>query len=484
MKKSLALALALACLCSSGIASSAADKDNNKDQDQSEIIPVASPQTKAALAAIKAAFDAKDYRKATRLLAKQLDEHPDDPATRYYSGLVQKKLGFDMAALEDLDMAARMCPPELIEEMTRVSLQNGDDTLPVFKDVKIKKPPPRDWGKAFGDALANTFNMGTASSTNNTNNASAAPRENLGDFFNDLAREGQGMLKGKAERKPPVARSAANVSANAEIMPMGEMMKLVDTSRSINGAAWASHPEGLAKFQQAPEYSPSWDYWINRFRKAFQYRLLQYLTKEEKGETRGAASGIFSIDNKGNLRGHVYASTGNKLLNDCLVKTMRDLDHSRILAFPADSRVTGFNFRMVWDFGKLLKYVHARKVYAALLKAREAEAARLEAERLEKLAREAKVKAELKAKEEARAKLAKEKALRLAREAAALPIKVEAEVAGRVLEAASPQELKAVALPLTDLRVVPQSEQNKGPARDVFLDIDDRQLMQWPDLGK
>ena len=58
------------------------------------------------------------------------------------------------------------------------------------------------------------------------------------------------------------------------------------------------------------------------------------------------------FDNKGNLRGHVYASTGNKLLNDCLVKTMRDLDHSRILAFPADSRVTGFNFRMVWDFGK------------------------------------------------------------------------------------------------------------------------------------
>lgn len=48
-------------------------------------------------------------------------------------------------------------------------------------------------------------------------------------------------------------------------------------------------------------------------------------------------------------------------------------------------------------------------------------------------------------------------------------------MAGRVLEAASPQELKAVALPLTDLSGTAIGAKQR-PGADVFLDIDDRQF--------
>lgn len=440
--------------------------------------------SKALLAMVRKEYEAKHYEKALSLLLKQLQEHPDDPTSRYYAGLVRKKLGFDMQALEDLDLATRMASPELIEMLTQETLKTSDEHLPELKEVLVKPRPPKDWGAAFGSAFNNlwqqTFNGKksgggqTQSSAQEANNT-----EDFGALFRELKEEGKKIFQGdKPKEKKVNTRVAAQVSASADIMPMAEMMKLVDTAGSINSGAWSSHPQGLTKFHQAPENTAQWDYWILRFRKAFQYRLLQYLYAEEKGQVRGAAVGIFSIDNKGNLRGSVYASTADGVLNKCLVKTIRDLDHSRILAFPSNSRITGYNFRMVWDFGKLLKYVHARKVYAVLVKIKEEEALRLEAQRLE----QEKVKAQLKARQEARAKLLKQKAQKLKEELARQRIQVKADVAGRVLSEAKAEGLQAVALPLLDLTPVPETD--NAAKKDVFEGIGDKQLLEWPELGQ
>jgi hypothetical protein len=265
---------------------------------------------------------------------------------------------------------------------------------------------------------------------------------------------------------------------------MDEMLDLVEKSKTINVPTWASHSDGLTVFHQAPEGIPEWDFWIARFKRSIQHVLLKRLNAEATEQVRGAAAAIFSVDRKGNLRGSIYATTADSVLNKCLVEAIKDLNHSRILAFPANSNITGWNFQMTWNFGKMLAYIHNYRQQQ-----HQAEVARL---MNDVLMRDAQLKAKiLKAKREAelKAKLAKlaldkkktaAKLLEQKRAQAALTeIKAEAEVEGRVLVAPSPKELRAVTLELNDL-----SANKVIPGTDPFAGIDDNQILSWPDLNR
>ncbi|HMP53968.1 MAG TPA: hypothetical protein PKD05_20635, partial [Candidatus Melainabacteria bacterium] len=175
---------------------------------------------------------------------------------------------------------------------------------------------------------------------------------------------------------------------------------------------------------------------------------------------------------------HIYASTASQRLNRCLLKTIRELNHSRILEFPRGSKITGYNFQMKWDFGKLLRFI----AYVRAVKKRQAELVaqqEAEAKLLAKKALEAKVLA-LKKKDAA---LAREKRLALLKEKQALEAQYErkAEVAGMVLPEPKPVELKARQLTLAD---VPFSEDFKEVDGDPFSTIDDATIMRWPDVNR
>src|SRR6185369_6828040 len=169
----------------------------------------------------------------------------------------------------------------------------------------------------------------------------------------------------------------------------------------------------------------------------------------------------FSVDKHGNLRGQIYASTGDDTLNKCLLETIRDLDHSRVLAFPPYSKINGYNFRMKWDFGRLLTYI---KAYEA-----------------EKQKQETKIATSTTAKiTSTDAKLAENKA-KAEKLAAAKKLEVEPAVKTAVFaKIIKPAELKAVALKLSDMHF---DAKPAKPNEDTFRKIDDSTIMSWPDLN-
>ena len=103
---------------------------------------------------------------------------------------------------------------------------------------------------------------------------------------------------------------------------------------------------------QAPEYTPEWDKWIAEFRHTFHKVLLTRLYQYSKHEVAGNASVIFSVDNRGTLRGSICEGTADDTLCYCLLQTVTDLDHTPMLKFPTDTSVTGWNFRMRFRFPK------------------------------------------------------------------------------------------------------------------------------------
>jgi hypothetical protein len=296
-------------------------------------------------------------------LLSDLKEHPDDSKTHYYLGLALKKQGLDMSALKELEMAARLAPPEMISAFAEEKLEGLDNAKsPLLRAAPNK---PKDWFAQMTSSVTDFIGLTKPETNKPTNSEKPTTSANfeIPDLFGsmkDAIRSGKKMIKtasGASSSQSSQSSHSRRTSGPAEIMHMDEMLDLVEKSKTMNVPAWASHAEGLTVYSQAPENTPEWDYWIARFKRSIQHVLLKRLNAESTNQVRGAAAAIFSIDRKGNLHGSIYASTADSVLNKCLVGAIRDLNHSRILAFPANSNITGWNFQMTWNFGKMLAYV-------------------------------------------------------------------------------------------------------------------------------
>ncbi len=433
--------------------------------------------SKTAVKMALKAYKSGRYGEAANLLLNDLKEHPDDSKTHYYLGLALKKQGYDMTALKELEMAARLAPPEMISAFAEEKLEGLD------KPAQLPTAPakPKDWFAQMTSSV--TDFMGLTKPTINKASedkpaTAAAANFEFPDLFGnmkDALRHGKKMIKTASGHAP----SSRRTSGPAEIMHMDEMLDLVEKSKSINVTAWASHAEGLTVYSQAPENIPEWDYWIARFKRSIQHVLLKRLNAESTDQVRGAAAAIFSVDRKGNLHGSIYASTADSILNKCLVEAIRDLNHSRILAFPANSNITGWNFQMTWNFGKMLAYVHNYREQV-----KQAEAIK---QLTDALAADAQIRAKiLKAKNERELKakmkkLAKEKDLATKAKLLEQTREIKAEVQGHIMTKPTVKELRAVTLELNDLNAPPGAP---IPSGDPFASIDDNKILSWPDLNR
>ena len=233
---------------------------------------------------------------------------------------------------------------------------------------------------------------------------------------------------------------------------------------------WASHPDRVRTFSSIPPDTRDWDFWITRYRRAFQFILLHHLEEYAKDETRGATSIAFSVDKFGKLRGCIFATTSNDNLNRCLLETIKDLNGSRILKFPSNPPIDGWNFTMSWDFRRMLAIVKARREarekLLAMQNAKEDTYTQVSTEAIE-LAEKALADEEAKAEK-----------LRLAKLEENLVRKTE--VSATIVPKAKPVELRATALKLSDMLMNKNFKKGKG---DAFKDIDDRQIMSWPDVS-
>lgn len=455
-------------------------KSETKSETKPETKPAPKLDSKTAVKLALKAYKDGRYGEAANLLLTDLKEHPDDSKTHYYLGLALKKQGYDMSALKELEMAARLAPPDMITAFAQEKLE-GLDKPAVLPAAPAK---PKDWfaqmTSSVTDFIGLTKPVTSISPTNATTEkpASGANFE-IPDLFGsmkDAIRSGKKMIKTASGQAP---QSSRRTSGPAEIMHMDEMLDLVEKSKTINVPAWASHAEGLTVFSQAPENIPEWDYWIARFKRSIQHVLLKRLNAESTDQVRGAAAAIFSVDRKGNLHGSIYASTADSVLNKCLVEAIRDLNHSRILAFPANSNITGWNFQMTWNFGKLLTYV---RNYREQVK----QAAAIK-ELTDALAADAQIRAKiLKAKNERELKakmkkLAKEKDLATKAKLLEQKREIKAEVEGHIMTKPALKELRAVTLELNDINTTPGAPIPEG---DPFASIDDNKILSWPDLNR
>lgn len=435
--------------------------------------------TKATIAEAVKAYKAGQYGPAAVLLAKELKENPDDGKLHYYLGLALKKQGYDVKALRELEMAVRLCPDDMIASFAQEKLDNLSQPRPAASPPKAES---KDWLANITSGISDSINQVFGGKKNaGASGAAAVPDAPAAGPFDFFGSAKQALKQGKDLVKK--VGGAANYNNRrqegpAEVMSMSEMLNLAERSRTMNLPDWASHGDGVKVFAQAPEGSAAWDYWISRFKKSFQHLLMRHIDSEALEQTRGAAACIFSVDRQGNLRGQIYASTADAKLNKCLVETIRELNHSRILAFPSNSGISGWNFQMTWNFGTLLTYLHFFHARQKLI-----DEARVQAE----LAlTQARIQAE---KEKEKAKRAK--ALRLAEEKrrefekklqAQMANQVKTEVMGHVVGQPTIRELKAVALELKDL--TPVKMPAGGVEADPFAGITDDTIQSWPDLNR
>jgi len=445
------------------------------------------------------AYKGGQFGQAAAILAKDLQANPGDGTVHYYMGLALKKQGYDMKALNELEKAARLCPPEMIKKFADEQVGNLEEPEPLAG--KPAAAANTDWlsniGNSISGGIGQMFGVKPAAApAASTGGSGAAPTAELApqpawpDFMsgiNDAVTQGKRMLrkaqgkdKGKAEGAYD-GGSDMSQYGEAMIMHMADIQALVGKSHTMNIPEWGSNPGGVVAYYEAPENTPEWDYWIGRFKRCFQHQLMRHLNGEATGQVRGAASCIFSVDRAGNLRGQVYASTADPVLNKCLVESIRDLNHSRILKFPAFSHINGWNFKMSWNMA----------IYLAIVKSYQQQKERQEAvEALVKMVQQdTAIKLSIKKAKEERAiakKLAAEKALKaklkLKAKPVPPPIDAKVEVSGQIVGAASERELKAVALELKDL--TPVSPNAAKINEDPFASIDDQTINSWPDLNK
>jgi hypothetical protein len=363
---------------------------------------------------------------------QDLKEHPENGTAHYYLGLALKKIGQDANAITELETAIKICPPGVTQALANQALHGSLPPEP-------KKVAPPIWSTALAAATGTLFGVETTATAHGV----AFKPPDLAGPVNDAIKRGRQLLKNGGKMTPPENRrigAPRPYSSAAEVMSMGDLMELASRSRSID-PRYRSDAAGVIRFSQAPEFTPEWDRWILAFRKTFNRQLLRHLGNDYNNETTGSASMIFSLDKEGHLRGCIYQSTADDVCNQCLIKTIKDMNGTYILAFPPTTHITGWNFNINWNFGRALAFIKAQKERQAI-----------EQDKVRSLAVEAKLKQQQLQKEE------KAKALKLAQLATAAKAKsalqVKQKVSALLLPKAKPVEMKATQIKLKDLPAV------------------------------
>ncbi len=423
---------------------------------------------------------------AAQLLQRDLREHPDSGVAHQYMGKILEKQGYDKQALQEFETAFRLIPQGVVDAGIKTAVQGASGKT---STASPSQKPGTNWFESmwnnavdsttrfFGGTPAPRPASTTGSSTPfslESDPTSAMPfwlpiaMPNLAQNIKKLYKDGRkriiNMVHKNSQQNTPSGWHPYKSISMADLEDIIEKCQKMDTEK------WASHEDRVRMYPSTPPDSREWDFWISRYRRAFQFILLHHLEEYAKDETRGATSIAFSVDKNGRLRGCIFATTSNDNLNRCLLETIRDLNGSRILKFPANPPIEGWNFTMSWDFRRMLAIVKARR------EAREKMLAMQNAKEDEftKLSTDASLLAQ-KVLEEAKAE---QQRLRLAKLEESLVRKTE--VSAMIVQPAKPVELRATALKLSDVLMNNKFKRGKG---DAFKNIDDRQIMSWPDIS-
>lgn len=352
-------------------------------------------------------YNAGKTDKAFELLLAYLNENPNDPRTHYYLGLALKKLGQDDNAVTELETAVKLAPPGTIKALAKQAL--SDNTK------------QNGWG---------------------------FPMPDIAGSIRHVVVESKRWMKSQGHHRHPSANYLNDVSA---VMPMEDMLAIAEDSHQRN-PKWQSDASGVVPFEQSPENSAEWEHWISRFTRNFDGQLFRHLAQETQNEGGGFIAVIFSVDKEGHLRGAIYRSTADERMNQCVLEAIRDLNRSYLLAFPSNTRVTGWNFRMDWTLDRALAFIHGAR--EAQAKAAADKAARV------KLTIDAKLKLTPKMDEKkAKAKLLTQNAIPTTKAKILPPPQVKTNVSAQLWK---PVELKATAMKLSDM---PDLQMSNG--RDV-----------------
>lgn len=431
---------------------------------------------------------------AAALMQKDLRDNPENGVAHEYMGKILEKQGYDKQALQEFEMAFRLVPQGVVDAGIKTASQamSGKPSGAVSQP-KNANPSSNWFENTWNNVVDNTtkFFGGTpaprpttsSNSTPGSFDLNRDPTEQMPFWLPlampDLAKNIKKMWK--EGRKKVMSMVHKNQGQNTpggwhpyKSISMAELEDIIEKCQNMNTEKWASHPDRVRQFSAVPPDNREWDFWISRYRRAFQFILLHHLEEYAKDETRGATSIAFSVDKNGKLRGCIFATTSNDNLNRCLLETIQDLNGSRILKFPANSPIEGWNFTMSWDFRRMLAIVKARREFQkqqlALQRAQTDVAAKNSIEAL--LLAEKKL-TEARAEEESLLleKVQKPELIR------------KQEVSAVIVQAPKPVELKAVALKLSDVLMNKNINPKKAKGSDVFKNIDDRQIMSWPDVS-
>lgn len=449
-------------------------------------MPVAFAQSSDVMRQAVDLYSQGRLEEAAQLLQRDLREHPDSGVAHQYMGKILEKQGYDKQALQEFEMAFRLIPQGVVDAGIKTAAQGA--TGKTISPSASKKPAANSfesmWNNAvdsttrfFGGTPAPRPTTSTGSSSGfdlNSDPSTAMPfwlpiaMPNLAENIKKLYKDGRkriiNLVHKQGEKNTPSGWHPYKSISMADLEDIVEKCQKMDTSK------WASHDDRIRMYPSTPPDSREWDFWISRYRRAFQFILLHHLEEYAKDETRGATSIVFSVDKNGRLRGCIFATTSNDNLNRCLLETIRDLNGSRILKFPANPPIEGWNFTMSWDFRRMLAIVKARREAREKLLAMQ----NAKEDAFTKLSTDASVLAQ-KMLVEARAE---QERLRLAKLEESLVRKTE--VSAMIVPQAKPVELRATALKLSDVLMNKNFKRGKG---DAFKNIDDRQIMSWPDIS-
>ncbi|HEY9777066.1 MAG TPA: tetratricopeptide repeat protein [Planktothrix sp.] len=391
------------------------------------------------------AYNTGHSDRAVELLTQVVKESQDNGTAHYYLGQALKKMGQSESAATQLELAAKICPPALLQSLAKQALDAADGK------PSNQTPGPFGMPNLFGGFASGMMQFLPGDKKHSGTGTQLEKQDDSAfdlfhpDIFTPLK---DSLKRGKQWVRERVA--AANiqlpqmpgVNMQGKVVSMGSLMSMVDRS---GASKWQSNPDGVVKFYQAPENSVEWDNWISAFRRNFKIILMRHLYREAGSEFGGVSKVVFSVDNKGNLRGRIVESSGDDVLNKCLIETIQALDHSPVLTFPPKSHCTGWNFSTAWDFAKPMAFV---KYWKQWEKQKEDAQKAAQAAQVAQLETQARLKEQQKQKE-LKAKIAKlnERKKRLAAMA------VKQDVSGQILPKAKPIELKAKALTWKDAPV-------------------------------
>lgn len=435
--------------------------------EESVIIKKDSPLIKQAIKE----YEAGHYEAAVPMLLKDLRENGNKGEAHHYLQLALQKLGQPEGAIDELELAAKICPPDAIEAMAKQALSkenlaslldpNAPNLAPISTTpVPPVDPPKQDWFSALSSNVASAFGMKKPeSSPSSSLDLASSPMPDIFGSVRNAAKDAKRWIK-KSVSKASGAMPHRGINTSADVISMGELSALIEESRDTK---WQSKG-GVQQFDQAPEFSPEWDAWIKKFRRQFNHILLRRLSLKAKDETQGATGVVFSLDDSGHLRGAIYDSTATDGLNECLMATIHDLTGSRLLTFPENTHISGWNFRMRWNFAKFLAVIkHFRASQNLARLAADSAFATVSTDAKVRQIKEAEA---LKAQQ---MKLAAAKKTTIAK-LTQPELQFKTNVAGLILPKAKPLELKAQALRLTDVKLDANSV---APAPVEPLNIED-----------